>query len=121
MIQYIYLKDNLSWQGAWSEFRSYIQMWRKELKLSLADKANIHIRANGTGDLDLTLHIKDVGCDSRNVPWTKVSSWAVAPIDQADTWRIFASGAEWIGENAALHSLRVTNMETMEEVLWKAG
>ena len=119
MIQYIYLKDNLPWQGVWSELRSTISMWRKELKLSLADKVNVHIRVSVDGDLNLYLSVPNVGCDTKTIPVAKLNAMSITPIRASDIWRIFASGSEWIGENAQLHSLRVTNMETMEEVLWQ--
>jgi len=120
MIQYIYLKDNLPWQGLWSELRSAIQMWRKELKLSLLNEVNVNIRVQGDGNLDLHLSVPDFGCDTKTISAAKLNSLSLTPVCTSDTWKIFASGAEWIGENAALNSLRVTNMETMEEALWCA-
>ena len=115
MIQYIYLRNNLPWQGTHAELRALIQNWRKELQLNLNDSVDISFRVQVEG-VTACLNIPNGGCDTKEINLSKL---CLKEVDQNSRWSLLASGAEYLGENATLNSVRVTNEVTGEEVLWK--
>jgi len=115
MIQYLYLRNNLPWQGIHAELRAFLQNWRKELQLNLNDSVDISFRVN-SDKVTAYLTIPNVGCDTKEVNLTKMS---LKELNPTEYWSILASGSQFLGENATLSSVRVTNETTGEETLWK--
>jgi hypothetical protein len=117
MIVYTNIRDNLIWQGVWSEVRSFIQNWRKELGLSLNDRVDIAFRIMTDSSVKAALTIANTGCDTKEVNLEKLSLKELLP---ENYWRVLASGCQFIGTNALLNSVRVTHEVTGEEAYWES-
>jgi hypothetical protein len=117
MTKYTYLRNNLKWEGIWNELRHHIQQWRKDLNLSLNDKVSISFRTKSEEkNVTATLVVVNgYGCDVKQFDLNKM---AIEPFDSQINWNILAAGASFLGERSLLHSVRVTNETTSEEVVW---
>lgn len=115
MIQYSNRRSNLIYEGIWREIRHFVQNWRKKIGVNLNDPANLSFRIEGE-KVVAHLSVPDKACDSENLDLIAMAKPQI--IDPQKAWIILASGIEWLGVEAALNSIRATNLITDEEVFW---
>jgi len=116
MIEYRYNRRNLVYEGIWREIRHFVQNWRKKIGVSLNDAANLSFRIEGE-KVTAYLSVPDKACDIETLDLVSIAK--PQAIDAQKAWIILASGAEWLGSDALLNSVRVTNLLTDEEVYWR--
>lgn len=115
MITYSNRRDNLIYAGIWRELRHLIQNWRKKIGLSLNDPVQIWFRVDSE-KVTAHLTVPDLGCDVDDIKLEDLAK--PNKLESKDYWLLLASGAEWLGSDALLSSVRVTNLITDEEVFW---